>query len=151
MGWRWIIETAVSIFLFFSLYQITDLHTRHKRTLFCRELLLVSLSCPQKFTWDFKKYLGVLWPDIVAFSEMDICFFSISGALENQLDMIMGKWTEIFVLGASGMNAEQYPMLFSNFWRHELCFCAAFFIDSAQLTLVNYTVDKIWDKAHIWN
>ena len=26
--------------------QITALHTRHKRTLFCRELLLVSLSCP---------------------------------------------------------------------------------------------------------
>ena len=27
--------------------QITALHVRHKRTLFCRELLLVSLSCPQ--------------------------------------------------------------------------------------------------------
>ena len=35
-------------FLFFSLYQITDLHARHKRTLFCRELPLVPLSCPQK-------------------------------------------------------------------------------------------------------
>ena len=54
MGWRWIIETAVSIFLFFHpvmtvflpSYQITDLHARHKRTLFCRELPLVSLSCP---------------------------------------------------------------------------------------------------------
>ena len=34
-------------FLFFSLYQITDLHARHKRTLFCRELPLVPLSCPQ--------------------------------------------------------------------------------------------------------
>ena len=46
MGRRWIIETAVSIFLFFSLSQITDLHARHKRTLFCWELPLVPLSCP---------------------------------------------------------------------------------------------------------
>ncbi len=49
MGRRWIIETAVSIFLFFSLSQITDLHARHKRTLFCWELPLVPLSCPHFF------------------------------------------------------------------------------------------------------
>ena len=36
----------MSIFLFFSFYRITDLHARHKRTLFCRELPLVPLSCP---------------------------------------------------------------------------------------------------------
>ena len=43
----------VSILLFFHpvmavflpSYQITALHARHKRTLFCRELPLVSLSC----------------------------------------------------------------------------------------------------------
>ena len=32
--------------MFLPSYQITDLHARHKRTLFCRELPLVSLSCP---------------------------------------------------------------------------------------------------------
>ena len=32
--------------VFLPSYQITDLHARHKRTLFCRELPLVSLSCP---------------------------------------------------------------------------------------------------------
>ena len=32
--------------VFLPSYQITALHARHKRTLFCRELPLVSLSCP---------------------------------------------------------------------------------------------------------
>ena len=47
-------KCVVSIFLFFHSvmavflpsYQITDLHTRHKQTPFCRKLMLVSLSCP---------------------------------------------------------------------------------------------------------
>ena len=32
--------------VFLPSYQITDLHARHKRTLFCQELPLISLSCP---------------------------------------------------------------------------------------------------------
>ena len=79
MSWRWIIERAVSIFLFFSLYQITDLHARHKRTLFCRELPLVSLSCPQ-FCVCVRKCVMPLagnhkmnhWPWVVWFNDLKI-------------------------------------------------------------------------------
>ena len=42
--------------VFLPLYQITDLHARHKRTLFCRELPLVSLSCPHRGRFLFKDH-----------------------------------------------------------------------------------------------
>ena len=70
--------------MFLPSYQITDLHTRHKRTLFCWELLLVSLSCPHStpglkithvawWTWSFvvgTPTKGIVWTSSSELSEV---------------------------------------------------------------------------------
>ena len=45
-------------------------------------------------------------------------------------------------IGSSMVNAKESSILFSNFWRNELCCCAAFMTDSVQLTAVWYKVGQ---------
>ena len=55
------------------------------------------------------------------------------------------------LIGASGMNAKLYSISFPNFWGNELYHNAAFLTDSAQVTLICCSVDKTWNKVHMWN
>ena len=56
-----------------------------------------------------------------------------------------------FRIGTSAVNVKQYSILFSNFWKSELYYAAAFLTDRpSAVTVVCSTVDKTWNKESVW-
>ena len=114
-----------------------------------RHLMLVSVLCLRqcaKMNGGITLSLQVtnpntmIWTECLLFINMNMNLFS--NWYSNTMKSLYWSFR---------VNAKQYSMLFSNFWRTELHSGAAFLTDSVQLILVCCTEDKTWNKVHIQN